>query len=98
MIDVIQHAIDIPAIASIYYQGYATPWPASLTENQMGLGGWGDPYPDWPSAVQAQYTYNPTLCKQMLTAAGYPNGFNTDVVLCSHLRTTRWTIQRQCVR
>ena len=66
----IQHAINIPLIAQTYYEGYATPWPSSLTQNQMGIGGWGDPYPDWPASVQAQYTYDPTLSKQMLSAAG----------------------------
>jgi peptide/nickel transport system substrate-binding protein len=77
----IQHAIDIKTITSSYYQGYGTPWPASLTENQMGIGGWGDPYPQWPADVQATYTYDPTLAKQMLATAGFPNGFNTDLVL-----------------
>jgi ABC-type transport system substrate-binding protein len=66
----IQHAINIPLIASTYYDNYATPWPASLTENQMALGGWGDPYTQWPASVQAQYTYNPTEAEQMLAAAG----------------------------
>ena len=76
-----QHAINIPLIASTYYQNYATPWPAALTENQMGAGGWGDPYTQWPPDVQATYTYDPVLAKQMLATAGFPNGFNTDLVL-----------------
>jgi peptide/nickel transport system substrate-binding protein len=76
-----QHAINIPLITSTYYQGYGTPWPASITENQMGLGGWGDPYPQWPADVQATYAYDPTLAKQMLATAGFPSGFNTDLVL-----------------
>jgi peptide/nickel transport system substrate-binding protein len=76
-----QHAIDIPTIASQYYQGYATPWPASLTENQMGLGGWGVAYPNWPDSTKAQYTYDPTLAKKMLADAGFPNGFNTNLLL-----------------
>ena len=65
-------------IASSYYEGYATPWPASLTENQMGIGGWEDPYPQWPADVQAQYTFDTALSKQMLAQAGFPNEFNTD--------------------
>jgi peptide/nickel transport system substrate-binding protein len=76
-----QHAIDIKTITATYYQGYGTPWPASVTENQMGLGGWGDAYPNWPADVQATYTYDPTLAKQMLATAGFPSGFNTDLVL-----------------
>jgi ABC-type transport system substrate-binding protein len=71
----IQHAINIPLIASSYFQGYATPWPESLTENQMGFGGWGDPYPNWPDSTKALYTFDPTLSKQMLAAAG----FNTNI-------------------
>jgi peptide/nickel transport system substrate-binding protein len=76
-----QHAIDIPTIAKTLYQGYATPWPASLTENQMGLGGWGVAYPDWPAATKAEYTYDPALAKKMLADAGFANGFSTDLVL-----------------
>ena len=76
-----QHAINIPLIASTYYKNYATPWPAALTENQMGAGGWGDPYTQWPADVQATYTYDATLAKKMLADAGFPNGFNTDLVL-----------------
>ena len=30
--------------------------------------------------MKDQYAYNPTGAKQLLAAAGYPNGFNTDVV------------------
>jgi len=77
----LQHAIDIPTIAKTYYQGFATPWPASLTENQMGLGGWGVAYPDWPDSTKAEYTYDPALAKKMLADAGFPNGFTTDLVL-----------------
>jgi ABC-type transport system substrate-binding protein len=69
--EALQHAIDIKTITATYYQGYGTPWPASLTENQMGLGGWGCAYPQWPASTQAQYTYDPTLCKTMLAAQNF---------------------------
>jgi peptide/nickel transport system substrate-binding protein len=77
----IQHAINIPLIAQTYYNGYATPWPASLTENQMALGGWGDPYPQWPANVQAQYAFDPTEAKQMLTAAGITTPVTYSLIL-----------------
>jgi len=43
----------------------------------------GFPYSQWPASLQAQYAYNPTQAKQLLAAAGYPNGFNTDIVVDS---------------
>jgi ABC-type transport system substrate-binding protein len=79
--EALQHAIDIKTIAATYYQGYATPWPASLTENQMGIGGWGDPYTQWPANVQAQYTYDPTLCKTMLSAQNFNFSTTYNLVL-----------------
>jgi peptide/nickel transport system substrate-binding protein len=88
----LQHAIDIPTIASQYYSGYATPWPASLTENQMGLGGWGVAYPDWPQATKDQYTYDPALAKKMLADAGFPNGFTTNLVLESDAEVDLYNI------
>jgi peptide/nickel transport system substrate-binding protein len=77
----LQHAIDIPTIAKTYYQGYAVAWPASLTQNQMGLGGWGVAYPNWPDATKAEYTYDPALAKKMLADAGFPSGLTTTLLL-----------------
>jgi len=88
----LQHAINIPLIASTLYQGYATPWPSSMTENQMAIGGWGDPYPDWPQALKDEYAFNPTLAKQMLADAGFVNGMNTDCVLESDADQDLWQV------
>ena len=77
----LQEAINIPLIASTYYMGTATPFPCSLTQNQMGVGGWGLPYAQWPAALQQEYAYNPINAKALLAAAGFPSGFNTDIVL-----------------
>jgi len=87
-----QEAINIPLISSTYYMGTSTPWPTSLTQNQMGAGGWGCPYPDWPASTQAEYAYNPTNAKELLTTAGYPNGFSTDLVLSSDSDQDLYTI------
>jgi len=76
--EALQLAIDLPTIASTYYGGTTDPTPLTLTSYY--LTGWVTPFSQWPASLQAEYTYNPTQAKQLLTAAGYPNGFNTDVV------------------
>ena len=45
------------------------------------MTGWGFPYIEWWAALQAEYAYNPTQAKQLLASAGYPNGFNTNIVV-----------------
>ena len=80
--EALQMAIDLPTIAQTYYGGTADPWPSPLTSNYM-KGGWGFPYSQWPQDLKDQYAYNPTAAKQLLVAAGYPNGFNTDCVVDS---------------
>jgi ABC-type transport system substrate-binding protein len=74
-----QLAQDLPLIAQTYYNGTVSPIPQTLTSSTMG-GGWGDPYPNWPADLQAQYAYNPTLAKQFLAQAGFSNGFTTTCV------------------
>jgi peptide/nickel transport system substrate-binding protein len=71
-----QLAQNLPLIAQTYYNGTVSPIPQTLTLSTMG-GGWGNPYPNWPADLQAQYAYNPTLAKQLLAQAGFPNGFTT---------------------
>ena len=66
-------------MAQTYYHGTVDTIPQTLTLSTMG-DGWGDPYPNWPTDVQAQYAYNPTLAKSLLAQAGYPNGFTTNCV------------------
>ena len=44
------------------------------------MTGWGFPYDQWPQDLKDEYAYNPTAAKQLLAAAGYPNGFKTDIV------------------
>jgi peptide/nickel transport system substrate-binding protein len=71
-----QLAQNLPLIAQTYYNGTVSPIPQTLTLSTMG-GGWGNPYPNWSADLQAQYAYNPTLAKQLLAQAGFPNGFTT---------------------
>ena len=76
--EALQMAIDLPTIAKTYYGGTVAPSPSTLTSNYMT--GWGFPYDQWPQDLKDQYAYNPTKAKQLLSDAGYPNGFNTDIV------------------
>jgi peptide/nickel transport system substrate-binding protein len=76
--EAMQMAIDLPTIASTYYGGLVSPEPSTLTSDY--LKGWGFPYDQWPQDLKDQYAYNPTAAKQLLADAGYPKGFNTDVV------------------
>ena len=77
--EAMQMALDLPTIANTYYGGTAIPYPQSYTSSLMT--GWGFPYDQWPQDLKDQYAYNPTAAKQLLAAAGYPTGFNTDIVV-----------------
>jgi len=77
----LQMAINLPEMASTYYGGTADPWPCSLTSDY--LVGWGFPYSQWPQDLKDQYAFNPAGAKQLLAQAGFPTGFNTDLVVDS---------------
>jgi ABC-type transport system substrate-binding protein len=79
--EAMQMAIDINGIAANFYNGNATPWPSTLTQNQLGISGWGWPYPSWPQDLKDEYAYNPTKAKQLLAEAGFANGFTTNLLL-----------------
>jgi peptide/nickel transport system substrate-binding protein len=76
--EALQMSLNLPQLNSTYYNGTCSPDPSTITSNAMT--GWGFPYPQWPASLQSQYAYNPTQAKQLLAAAGYSNGFNTNVV------------------
>jgi len=74
-----QLAIDLPAIARTYYGGKAVSNPSTLTSRDVK--GWGFPYEEWPQDLKNEYDYNPQMARQLLAYAGYPNGFNTNIVV-----------------
>jgi peptide/nickel transport system substrate-binding protein len=74
-----QEAIDLPTIAKTYYAGTCSADPLTLTSYAMT--GWGYPYDQWPQDLKDKYAYNPTAAKQLLADAGYPNGFDTEIVV-----------------
>lgn len=41
---------------------------------------WGFPYGEWPQDLKDEYVYNPSAAKKLLSDAGYPDGFKTNIV------------------
>jgi len=84
--EAMQMAIDLPTLANTYYGGSADPYPSSITSNKMT--GWGFPYDQWPQDLKDQYAFNVPQAKVLLTAAGYPDGFKTNVVASADMDMT----------
>jgi peptide/nickel transport system substrate-binding protein len=72
-------AVNKQEIVDQYYGGHATMmgWPYLPTASYAY---WYIPLEDQPEDVQELFTYNPEKAKQLLTDAGYPNGFHTTIV------------------
>jgi peptide/nickel transport system substrate-binding protein len=75
-------AIDLPTIAKTYFNGGVPSTPADVMSTSMT--GWYTPYAQWPQSLKDAYAYNPTNAKALLAAAGYPNGFNTEILVASN--------------
>jgi len=72
-------AIDYNSIASGFYSGNADPTPYGLIPRQCQ--GYYYDYEDWPQTLKDKYSYNPTKAKELLSEAGYPDGFKTSMVM-----------------
>ena len=84
--EALQQSINLPELASTYYQGTVSPDPSTMTSNY--LTGWGWPYDQWPQDLKDTYAYNLPNAKALLTAAGYSTGFNTDCVVSNDADVT----------
>ena len=62
------HAIDFESIIKNLYQGIGVAADAPVTPQVFGY------------APQVPYTYDPELAKSLLAQAGYPDGFETDIL------------------
>ena len=74
-----QMAIDLPSIAKNHYEGSVDSYPSTLTATKY-MKGWGFPYEEWPQELKNEYAYNPALARKLLADAGYPKGFETNVI------------------
>lgn len=78
-------AIDRQTIVKEYYKGDAllTTVPSTPYPVWVKMGG-QRPFDKWPKEFQELYVYNPEKAKQLLAAAGYPNGFKAGVIVDSN--------------
>jgi peptide/nickel transport system substrate-binding protein len=77
----LQLAINCPLIAQTHYSGAVDGTPAGLMH--PAFKGWCTPYNEWPEELQEEYSYNPDKSKELLAAAGYPDGFSTNIIAAS---------------
>lgn len=73
----LQMAIDTQTIAESYYGGTVSGNPSGLLSREYK--GWSIPYENWPQDLKDEYRYNPDKARNLLSEAGYPNGFKTNV-------------------
>jgi len=75
----LQMAVDRQTMLDSLYggEGPLLNWPVSPIPEFRSLY---TPLEELPEDVQALFTYSPEKAKQLLTEAGYPNGFQTSIV------------------
>jgi peptide/nickel transport system substrate-binding protein len=75
-------SIDREALINDYYEGNATlfafPWPPATTYSAFYT-----PLEEQSQFVQDLFSYNPERAKQLLSEAGYPDGFKTSIICTS---------------
>jgi peptide/nickel transport system substrate-binding protein len=76
-------AIDRQSIAKGYYGGNATGKPSGLI--LTSYKGYCYAYDDWPQSLKDEYAYNPAKAKEVLAQAGYPDGYQTNVIASNAL-------------
>ena len=65
------YALDRSTVASALFGSYAKAWGASILQGETGFS----------PALATGYSYNIAKAKQLLTQAGYPNGFNLPIIV-----------------
>lgn len=75
-------SIDRPTIAKDYFGGTVEGTAAAPISDVYK--DYAYPYEKWSQSLKDEYSYNPAQAKQLLADAGYPQGFNTNVVALSN--------------
>jgi peptide/nickel transport system substrate-binding protein len=73
----LQMSVNLEELCETYYGGHADPVPLPTLINP----GFYTPLDELPQEVQDGYTYNPEEARRLLAEAGYPDGFQTNIVI-----------------
>lgn len=71
-------AVDREAIAEGYYGGTAASTPSGIVTQNYDK--YAFMYEDWPQELKDEYSLNTERARELLAEAGYPDGFDTNVV------------------
>jgi peptide/nickel transport system substrate-binding protein len=74
----LQMVINRQEIAKSIYGGTVSGNPASLMTQEFK--GYAFAYQDWPQELKDAYAYNVGAARKLMNEAGFPNGFETNVV------------------
>jgi peptide/nickel transport system substrate-binding protein len=74
----LQLALDLQAIAKGVYGGTVDWKPVGVIGPQYP--GFAIPYDEWSQDLKDEFSYNPIKAKLLLAEAGYPDGFNTNII------------------
>lgn len=73
-------AVNQREIVDLYYGGHAQ---LMAYPQHPGFGDYFQPLSEMPESVQELFTYNPEKARDLLIEAGYPDGFEMEVQVCS---------------
>jgi peptide/nickel transport system substrate-binding protein len=78
----LQMALNLQEMADTIWGGTAYGGGEPVGNLDPLIQGYALHYEDWPAELQAEYSYNPERARELLADAGYPSGFDTNIV-CS---------------
>lgn len=73
-----QLAVNLEDLAEFYYGGTASATPSGLVTQNYTT--YAYVYDDWPQELKDEYTFDLDGARALLADAGYPDGFDTNVV------------------